>query len=83
MSCRALNVEHQFVKHVRESKRRVLCVIVGSAQLVADGSIHMTKDITGGDKVDVDLSSVPVSTFRDLNIPAYLVYTVPADFLFN
>lgn len=56
-----MDMNHQLVKRVHESGKRIFCVIVGTAQLEDEGQIHMHKEIKAGGTVDVDLQKVPVA----------------------
>ena len=56
--CRKLDLRHDFVSQVQRDARKVLCVIVGSAELASEGSITTTTSITGGENVQPVCSTI-------------------------
>lgn len=53
LSKRKLNMDHEFVKQIRENPRNVLCVITGVAQVSSDATVHMHVSWKGEEKFDI------------------------------
>jgi len=77
MAARKLDLSHQFVKRIQSDGKLVLCVIVGSAQLAKEGSVHITTDITAGESAsvpaagdDAEDANVENKSDKTLTIPA-------------
>ena len=50
---RKLDLNHDFVSQVQEDARKVLCVVVGSAELDKDGSVSTHTAIKGEESAEV------------------------------
>lgn len=56
--CRNLDLKNEFVQQVRQNKRKVLCVIVGSVELTQEGTVEVS--VTETESENVDTSKVDV-----------------------
>ena len=52
--CRHLDLNHEFLKQVRESPRKVITVIVGRCSLKNKGTVTASKSISATEKVEED-----------------------------
>ena len=55
---RNLDLKNEFVQQVRQNKRKVLCVIVGSVELTQEGTVEVS--VTETESENVDTSKVDV-----------------------
>jgi len=49
---RSLDLKNEFVVQVQQNKRKVLCVVVGSAQLTQEGTVEVSVMQTESETVD-------------------------------